>query len=95
MARIKVDFSVPPVPAKLLWRNGFGKPPKKTLTPEDKQKLHDFVTVNMDMIAHYRSGENVVRRPPMVGGAGYNLIGRHEIMVPLLAHAVVEGLARV
>jgi hypothetical protein len=58
-------------------------------------KLHDFVTVNMDMIAHYRSGENVVRRPPMVGGAGYNLIGRHEIMVPLLAHAVVEGLARV
>ena len=54
--------------------------------------LHDFTTVNMDMIAHYRSGENVVRRPPTVGGAGYNLVGRHEIMVPLLAHAVLEGL---
>jgi hypothetical protein len=57
-------------------------------------RLHDFVTVNMDMIAHYRTGENVVRRPPTVGGAGYNLIGRHEIMVPLLAQAVVEALAR-
>jgi hypothetical protein len=55
--------------------------------------LHDFTTVNMDMIAHYRSGENVVRRPPSVGGAGYNLIGRHEIMVPLLAQAVVEELS--
>jgi hypothetical protein len=54
--------------------------------------LHDFTTVNMDMIAHYRSGENVVRRPPTVGGAGFNLIGRHEIMLPLLAQAVVEEL---
>lgn len=54
--------------------------------------LHDFTTVNMDMIAHYRSGENVVRRPPTVGGAGYNLIGRHEIMLPLLAQAVIEEI---
>jgi hypothetical protein len=54
--------------------------------------LHDFVTVNMDMIHHYRSGENVVRRPPQVGGKGYNLLGRHEIMVPLLAQAVVDLL---
>jgi hypothetical protein len=56
--------------------------------------LHDFVTVNLDMIAHYRPGENVVRRPPTVGGEGYNLIGRHEIMVPLLAQAIVDGLAK-
>jgi hypothetical protein len=55
-------------------------------------RLHDFVTVNMDMIAHYRPGENVVRRPPLVGGRGYQLLGRHEILVPLLAHAVVEQL---
>jgi hypothetical protein len=54
--------------------------------------LHDFTTVNMDMIAHYRSGENVVRRPPTVGGVGFNLIGRHEIMLPLLAQAIVEEL---
>jgi hypothetical protein len=54
--------------------------------------LHDFVTVNVDMIAHYRPGENVVRRPPSVGGKGYNLVGRHEILIPLLAQAFVDGL---
>lgn len=54
--------------------------------------LHDFVTVNMDMLAHYRPRENVVLRPPTVGGKGYSLIGHHEIMIPLLAQAVVEGL---
>jgi hypothetical protein len=54
--------------------------------------LHDFVTVNLDMIAHYRAGENVVRRPPLVGGRGYQLLGRHEVLIPLLAQAVVEEL---
>jgi hypothetical protein len=54
--------------------------------------LHDFVTVNVDMLAHYRTGENVVGRPPTVGGKGYNLIGRHEILIPLLAQAFVDGL---
>jgi hypothetical protein len=53
--------------------------------------LRDFVTVNMDMLMHYRPGENVVRRPPTVGGKGYALAGRHEIMLPLLAQAVVDG----
>ncbi len=54
--------------------------------------LRDFTTVNMDMLMHYRPDENVVRRPPMVGGKGYALAGRHEIMIPLLAQAVVEAL---
>ena len=54
--------------------------------------LHDFVTVNMDMTAHYRPGENVLRRPAAVGGKSYTLLGRHEIMVPLLAQAVVDTL---
>lgn len=54
--------------------------------------LQGFTTVNLDMIMHYRPGENVVRRPPTVGGKGYALIGRHELMVPLLAQAVVEEL---
>ena len=48
-------------------------------------------TVNMDMIAHYRSGENVVRRPAGVAGKGYTLIGRHEFLLPLLAQAVRRG----
>jgi hypothetical protein len=58
------------------------------------KKLHDFVTVNMDMIPHYRPGENVVRRPALVGGQGYMLLGRHEIMVPLLAAALIEAFSR-
>jgi deoxyhypusine synthase len=53
--------------------------------------LHDFVTVNMDMTSHYRPGENVVGRPPTVGGKGVNLVGRHEILIPLLAQALVDG----
>jgi rfaE bifunctional protein nucleotidyltransferase chain/domain len=57
--------------------------------------LHDFVTVNMDMLQHYRPGENVVRRPATLGRAGYTLIGRHEIMVPLLAQAVVTRMEKV
>jgi hypothetical protein len=55
-------------------------------------RLHDFVTVNLDAIAHYRPGENVVRRPSLAGGRGYQLLGRHEIIIPLLAQAVVEEL---
>jgi len=54
--------------------------------------LRDFVTVNMDMTAHYRPGENVLRRPAAVGGKSYTLLGRHEIMVPLVAQAVVDSL---
>jgi hypothetical protein len=51
-----------------------------------------FTTVNMDFIRHYRPSENVVNRPTMDGGKGYTLIGHHEIMFPLLAAAVIEGL---
>jgi len=51
-----------------------------------------FATVNMDFIAHYRPMKNVVQRPTLDGGEGYSLIGHHEIMFPLLAAAVIEGL---
>jgi len=52
----------------------------------------DFTTVNMDFIRHYRPMTNVVHRPTLDGGKGYNLVGHHEIMFPLLAAAVIEGL---
>lgn len=57
------------------------------------KNLRDFVTVNMDMLPHYRPGENVVRRPALVGGKGYTLLGRHEIMVPLLAASLVDAFS--
>ncbi len=54
--------------------------------------LSDFVTVNLDMIQHYRPLMNVVRRPTRDGGKGYTLTGHHEIMVPLLARAILEEI---
>lgn len=55
-------------------------------------KVKNFTTVNMDFIQHYRPLTNVVRRPTKEGGKGYTLTGHHEIMVPLLAAAIKEGL---
>jgi len=51
-----------------------------------------FTTVNMDFIAHYRPLTNVVHRPTAKGGRGYNLVGHHEIMVPLVAAGIVEAM---
>lgn len=52
----------------------------------------EFVTVDFDMIRHYRPQMNVVKRPTSNGGHGYHLTGHHEIMIPLLAWAVVDRL---
>ena len=54
--------------------------------------LKQFVTVNLDMQQHYRPLQNVVGRPAEVGGRGYALTGHHELMVPLLAAAVLEAV---
>jgi hypothetical protein len=53
--------------------------------------LARFTTVNMDFIRHYRPATNVVHRPTLEGGKGYYLIGCHEIMIPLLGAALLEG----
>jgi len=57
-----------------------------------KYNVKDFTTVNMDFIQHYRSRENVLRRPVLSGGRSYALTGHHEIMFPLLAAAVMEKI---
>jgi hypothetical protein len=51
-----------------------------------------FTTADFDMQRHYRPRMNVVQRPVLGGGQGYEVTGHHEIMVPLLAWAVVEEL---
>lgn len=51
-----------------------------------------FLTVNLDMIQHYRPEHNVVQRPTQHGGTGYTLIGHHEIMLPLLYAMILETL---
>jgi hypothetical protein len=54
--------------------------------------LKDFTTANFDFIQHYRPMTNVVRRPVANGaGRGYSITGHHEIMIPLLAAAVINS----
>ena len=52
-----------------------------------------FVSADFDMLRHYRPRVNVVQRPTIDSGTGYEITGHHEIMVPLLAWAVVSRLA--
>ena len=61
-----------------------------TLARNLGHQVQDFVTVNMDFIQHYRPTQNVVRRPVARGGTGYALTGHHELLVPLLAAAIIE-----
>lgn len=52
--------------------------------------LAGLTTVNLDFVRQYRPQTNVVARPTEGTGRGYSLVGHHEIMIPLLAAAVVE-----
>jgi len=52
-----------------------------------------FTACNLDMQPQYRTRVNVVERPTRHSGRrGFHITGHHEIMVPLLAWAVVERL---
>ena len=53
-----------------------------------------FVACDLDMQRHYRPRMNVVQRPTLHSGRGYEITGHHEIMLPLLAWAIVERLDR-
>ena len=53
--------------------------------------LAEFTTANFDFLQHYRPRVNVVERPHVrSGGHGFAITGHHEIMIPLLAAALVE-----
>jgi hypothetical protein len=54
--------------------------------------LAAFTTVNFDFLQHYRPRLNVVERPHAggAGGSGYAITGHHELMIPLLAAALIE-----
>jgi hypothetical protein len=53
--------------------------------------LAGLTTVNLDFVQLYRPQTNVVKRPTAGTGRGYSLVGHHEIMIPLLAAAVVAA----
>ena len=56
--------------------------------------LAEFTTANFDFLQHYRPRVNVVERPHAEsGGKGYAITGHHELMIPLLAAALIEKTA--
>ncbi len=53
--------------------------------------LDAMTTANFDMLRHYRPNANVVTRP-VTGRRGHEVIGHHEILLPLLRIAVLDQL---
>ena len=62
--------------------------------------LHPITTANFDFIQHYRPLQNVVKRPtaPAPGrtsaSKGYAITGHHELLLPLVAAALVSNWPR-
>ena len=54
--------------------------------------LDHLTTVNIDFLRMYRAQTNVDARPVAgTRGKGYSLVGHHEILIPLLAAALIDG----
>ncbi len=51
--------------------------------------LDEITTADLDMIRHYRPSENVIGRT-VKKGRGHQIIGHHELMLPLLRQALIE-----
>lgn len=50
-------------------------------------------TANFDMIRHYRPRQNVIGRP-VRPGHGHEIVGHHELMLPLLRQALLDSQPR-
>ncbi len=55
-------------------------------------EIANFTTVNLDMNRHYRTTTNILKRPVSDGGSAFEIIGHHEIMLPLIASCLIENL---
>ena len=54
--------------------------------------LEGLTTVNIDFLRMYRPETNVLTRPVAgTGGTGISLIGHHEVLIPLIAAALIES----
>jgi len=56
--------------------------------------LDGLTTVNLDFARLYRPETNVVRRPVAGIGRGYSITGHHELLLPLLAAALIVDYDR-
>jgi len=56
-------------------------------------RVENIIAGNFDMVKHYRPIENILKRANIGNkGAGYHITGRHEIMIPLFAHCILDRL---
>jgi hypothetical protein len=54
--------------------------------------LDGLTTVDIDFVRMYRPQTNVVTRPVAgTTGTGISLVGHHEILIPLVAAAVIDA----
>jgi hypothetical protein len=54
--------------------------------------LDELTTVNIDFLRMYRPQTNVVSRPVAgTKGVGISLVGHHEVLIPLIAAAIITG----
>jgi hypothetical protein len=51
-----------------------------------------FTVASLDFIRQYRVGENVLKRPALESGESIEVIGHHELTIPLLSAMVTELL---
>ena len=56
-------------------------------------RFPNLTTANFDMILHYRARVNILERPTQETSrrSAFNFTGHHEILLPLLAQALVES----
>ncbi len=57
-------------------------------------EVKDITTANFDFIRHYRPAANVVQRPVLESGRGFNFTGHHELMIPLFAAVLLDELEK-
>jgi len=55
--------------------------------------LDGMTTANLDMLVHYRPTRNVLTRP-VAPGRGVQIVGHHELTLPLLRAAILEAMDR-
>lgn len=60
------------------------------ISRNEGRSLNGLTTVNLDFLRQYRPLTNVVTRPTAGTGKGFSLTGHHELLIPMLAAAVLE-----
>ena len=69
-----------------------GVPQGRGARAQPGRRLEGLTTVNIDFLRMYRPQTNVVTRPVAgTDGVGISLVGHHEILIPLIAAAVIEA----